>query len=95
MATDQVIARDVRGLQSRDLILGHEDIARAFVSSVGAPLWNRSARHLQSAGDALPVEHPHRVPEKRRARSRTPPERRVAYSAAMAMGLAYLTQTFR
>jgi putative restriction endonuclease len=51
MATDQLIARDIvirqaafdhiRGLQSRDLILSHEDIGRGFIfQGQRWPLWN-------------------------------------------------------
>jgi putative restriction endonuclease len=51
MATDQLIARDavfakprsdhVRGMQSRDLVLSHEDIARGFMfEGERWPLWN-------------------------------------------------------
>jgi hypothetical protein len=54
MATDQLMARDtvirqaafdqIRGLQSRDLILSHEDIARGFMfEGERWPLWNPSA----------------------------------------------------
>ena len=51
MATDQLIARDavirqtafhhVRGMESRDLVLNHEEIARGFMSEGQRwPLWN-------------------------------------------------------
>jgi hypothetical protein len=54
MATDQLMARDtvirqaafdqIRGLQSRDLILSHEDIARGFMfEGERWPLWNPGA----------------------------------------------------
>ena len=52
MATDQLIARDavirqtafdhVRGMQSRDLVLSHDDIAPGFMFEGRRwPLWNR------------------------------------------------------
>ena len=74
MATDHLIARDavirqtafdhIRGLQNRDLILSHEDIARGFMLKASAGRLEPAARHLQTPGDALSVEHPRRVPRK-------------------------------
>jgi putative restriction endonuclease len=51
VATDQLIARDavirqaafdhIRGMQDRDLVLSHEDIARGFMfEGQRWPLWN-------------------------------------------------------
>jgi putative restriction endonuclease len=64
MATDQVIARDavirqaafdhIRGLQSRDLILSHEDIASGFMfGGERWPLVNPQRGIFQAAQDAF------------------------------------------
>jgi hypothetical protein len=79
MAADQPTARDavirqaafdqVRDLQSRDLVLSHEDIARGFMfEGQRWPLWNPQRGIFKPRGNAVSVEHPDCVSEEGRAR---------------------------
>ena len=71
IARDAVIRQaafdHIRGMQSRDPVLSHEDIARGFVfEGQRWPLWNSQRGIFKPRGMPFLLEHPHRIPEEGR-----------------------------